>query len=676
MNLNSLNNLFYPKSIAIVGASDDTLKIGGFMFSQIKNHPSIKAFAVNNKSEYVQSKKAYSSLIEIEEHVDLAVIVIPQKFVFQTLEECARKQIKQVMIISAGFKEVGEEGKLEEEKIKQYCQDNEITLVGPNCLGFLNVELQLNASFAKNIPKFGDIALVSQSGAVINAIIDWSFEHNIGFSKIISVGNMAGITQHDFLQYLNQDSKTKAIVFYLESLEEGERFRQLLNETTIHKPVFILHPGKSQSSQKAIEAHTGSLAHNYELIKTIYNYSNSILTEGFDDLFSYLTALKAPKAEGNNVLIVTNARGPGVIATDSIEEFGLNRYELTNEEKELFNQMPSASSLNNPIDISGDADPIRYGLALEAAIKTKADMFLVLLTPQMMTNSKAIAQKIIEIQKQTDKPIYCCFLGNKEVKSALQYFDLTGIAYFSSPKAALKSYATLSKYYSSKPITNTDEINFNFESITSKGLLGQDETLKIVKKLGLRTPKTHLISNHHDIYSQDFDIHSTYFVKADNILHKKDVEAVKAHISYEELVPTIEEMFSKFSKENSNVTIIVQEEIKGIEVIAGLKCDESLGNFLLFGSGGTAVDIFKDVSFSPTPMSREMSERCVSETLVSKLLGGYRGDEACNVDELYTALEKISTLPLMYPNLKEVDCNPIIVNKEGAYLVDVKLLFE
>lgn len=676
---NKLQNLFYPQSIAIVGASNDTSKIGGFMFSQIKSHPSINAYPINPKGDTIQDSKAYSRVNEIEEQVDLAIIVIPKQFVMQTLQDCAQKKISQVVIISAGFKEVGDEGKKLEEEISHFCKTHNITLIGPNCLGFLNAELQLNASFAKDIPKVGGVALVSQSGAVIDAIIDWSFTHNIGFSKIISVGNMAGVTQYDFLKYLEQDSKTKSIVLYLESLEEGEKIRNLLNEITLSKPVFILHPGKSQNAQKAIGSHTGSLAHNYELIKTIYEYSNAVLVDGFDELFSHLTALKTKIPLGNNVLIITNAGGPGVIATDNLEEFGLNKYQLSNEEKENFSQLPSAASLENPIDILGDANPERYSYALQAAINTKADGFLILLTPQMMTNARAIAQEIIEIDKQTKKPIYCCFLGDKEVKDALSYFDLTNVAYFSSPKAALHSYATMFKYNASKPLlTNSSSYNLksNLPTISKSGLLGQKQTLEICRELGLKTPKTYLINSAHDVYTTDFDKHCTYFVKADNILHKKDVGAVRANIHYEELVPTIESMFSQFSKENSNITIIVQEEIKGVEVIAGLKCDASLGNFLLFGSGGTAVNIFKDVAFAPTPLTREISQKVVNSTLVSQLLQGYRGDEAVNMDDLYKALENISQLPSIYSNLEEVDCNPIIVNKEGAYVVDMKLLFK
>ena len=678
-----IGEVFYPKSVAIIGASNNELKIGGFIFSQIKDHPSIKGFPINVKENMIQNKPAYKSVLQITEEIDLAVIVIPKQGVFQALEDCAKKGIKHVVIISAGFKEIGEEGKQDEDKLKTFCKEHGITLVGPNCLGFLNPELKLNLSFAKDLPKFGNVALVSQSGAVIDSIIDWSFTHNIGFSKIISVGNMAGITQHDFLEYLYQDVKTQAIVFYLESLEEGERFKELLSKTTPTKPVFILHPGRSQSAQNAISAHTGSLAHNYELIKTIYKYSNTVLVEGFDQLFGYLSALKSSNnkpPKGKKILIVTNAGGPGVIATDYLEEFGLQRYELSDEEKELFHEMPPASSLNNPVDILGDADPDRYFKALNAAIQTQADGIVVLLTPQMMTNAKAIAQSIIEIEKQTKKPIYCCFLGDKEIKDALKYFDLTQISYFSSPKVALQSYATLEKYYSSKPLSHEIEVNHEkIQTIDHQGLLPQDQTIKIIKSLGLKTPKTYLLKSHHDIYTTQFDEHLVYFVKADNILHKKDVGAIRPHVQFDELIPTLEEMFTTFSKENNEglePVIIVQEEVKGIEVIAGLKCDESLGNFLLFGSGGTTVSIFKDVQFSPTPMNREMSEKCVESTLVNQLLDGYRGDEAVNKEELYTAIERISELPSMYPNLKEVDCNPIIVNKKGAYLVDVKLLFQ
>ncbi|MCA9460087.1 MAG: CoA-binding protein, partial [Nanoarchaeota archaeon] len=401
---NSLDGIFYPKSIAVIGASNEKTKIGGFIFSQIINLNNITKYPINVKSSTVQGLKAYERVSKIGKNVDLAIIVIPALFVIDSVKDCIKAGVKNIVIVSAGFKEVGEEGKKREEELKKLIQDEGINLIGPNCLGILNAENYLNCSFANEVPSFGDTALISQSGAVIDAIIDWSFKNNIGFSKIISLGNMAGIDALSILHYLKNDPKTKSIVFYMETLERGEEFGEVLREVSKKKPVIIIKPGNSENAKKAIGSHTGSLAQDNILIETLISENNGILVKNLNELFNVLIGLKANFATNNKLCILTNAGGPGVIATDGFENTSFELYRFSEKEKKQMNFLPKEASLNNPIDILGDAKSDRYIETLKVLDKNKnIDNIFVLLTPQMMTDNENIAKGILEISKKSKK---------------------------------------------------------------------------------------------------------------------------------------------------------------------------------------------------------------------------------------------------------------------------------
>ncbi|MCA9495465.1 MAG: CoA-binding protein, partial [Nanoarchaeota archaeon] len=437
---NYLDGIFYPKSIAVIGASNEKTKIGGFIFSQILNLKDIKKYPINVKSSQVQGLRAYERVSKIGKSVDLVIIVIPSLFVIDAVKDCIDAKVKNIVIVSAGFKEVGEEGKKREEELKDLIEENDINLVGPNCLGILNGENSMNCSFAKEVPNFGSIALISQSGAVIDAIIDWSFKNNIGFSKIVSLGNMAGIDALSILNYLKDDPKTQSIVFYMETLERGEEFGAVLHEISKKKPVIIIKPGSSENAKKAIGSHTGSLAQDNVLIETLIKENNGILVKNLNELFNVLIGLKANFPINDKVCILTNAGGPGVIATDGFENSSFELYGFNEREKKELKFLPKEASLNNPIDILGDAMSERYIETLKILNKNKKiGNIFILLTPQMMTDCEEIAEKITEISKKSNKTIYSCFLGDKEIKSALKIFNEKNFANFQTPSEAIKA---------------------------------------------------------------------------------------------------------------------------------------------------------------------------------------------------------------------------------------------
>lgn len=679
---NSLDKLFYPKSIAVIGASNDSNKIGGFILSQILNNKDIKPYPINLKETNVQGAKAYQFVSDIKSSVDLAIIAIPSNFVLNAVLDCVKAKIVNIVIISAGFKEVGEEGAHRENQLKEIIAKNKLNIIGPNCLGFLNAEINLNCSFAKDIPSVGGTALISQSGAVIDGIIDWSFKHKIGFSKIVSVGNMAGVDELQMLEYLKEDPKTSSIVFYMETLERGEKFGEVLREISKKKPVIIIKPGTSDNAKKAIGSHTGSLAQDNILVETLIRENNGILVKSLNELFNVLIGLKSNKLpQDNNIVILTNAGGPGVIATDACAVNDFNIYRFSDKEKSQF-KLPNEASLNNPVDMLGDAKSDRYLSTLESISKMRGfSNVLVLLTPQIMTDSEEIAKSIVKFSKKSDKNFFSCFIGDKEIKSALDYFDCNDFANFQTPNDAINTMKLLRDYnlYNYKDeVKIAQYVNNNVEKKLKgkSGLLDYELTKEVLFCMGLEVPEKIILKSLNDIITTKLTRDKKYVLKLDgeDFVHKKDIGGVILDITYKNFEDEAANLYNKVSKKTKNFAITLEEEVSGVEVIAGLKHDNNLGNFIIFGMGGTYVNVFKDVNFSTCPLTINRAKKLVESSKVSTLLNGYRDIKRVNLEKLYDVIIRLSYLQEIFPQIKEVDLNPIICNEDDVYLVDVKLI--
>lgn len=681
----SLKSMFYPKSIAVIGASNEITKIGGYIFSQIKKLETIEKYPINSKSKEIQEIKAYSNIKLVNNQIDLAIIAIPADFVIQSVNDCISANIKNLVIITAGFKETTEIGKQREIELKKIIKEHNLNVIGPNCLGIINSEISLNCSFAKDIPVSGDIALISQSGAIIDAIIDWSFKHNIGFSKIVSLGNMAGIDELKMLKYLKEDSKTNSVVFYMETLEMGKEFASVLKEISKKKPVIIIKPGNSENAKKAIGSHTGSLAQDNILVQTLINENNGIFVNTLNELYNVVIALKSNLPQKKSLMILTNAGGPGVIATDFVSKTDFELYKLTDEEKKNFTFLPKEASLNNPIDMLGDAKSDRYEKTLEEIINNpNIENVLILLTPQIMTDCENIANIISKIKEKSNKTIFTCFLGDKEIKPALDIFDKTKVSNFTTPEDALCAMNYLLKYNTYNYEENLTNIEFNKEEIKilknkiskKTGLLDYTLTKEILECFKIYIFPRIIVNSEEDISNVNLTLNKKYILKVDskNLIHKKDVGGVILDITKENFNLKITQMFENISKITPEFTITVEEEVKGTEIIIGLKSDLGLGNFIMFGMGGTYVNLIKDVNFSSCPLSKEKCSALVKKSKVFTLLNGYRGEKPINFEQLYELMIKLSYLQEIFTEIKEVDLNPVIASNNGIYLVDVKLI--
>lgn len=675
----ALKSLFYPKSLAVIGASEDTSKIGGFIFSQALKVSSLKSYPINMKAPQIQGEKAYAHVSEIKKNIDLAVIVIPQAFVLEALDDCIKSKIKNIVIITAGFKEVGEEGAKIEREITNLAQKHNLNIIGPNCLGFLNPEINLNASFAKDLPNIGDLALVSQSGAVIDALIDWSFSKNIGFSKVISCGNMAGVSTLDFLDYLYHDEKTKTICFYMETIEQGEEFGKLLRKVTKKKKVIIIKPGKSQNAQKAIGSHTGSLAQNGILVEKLIKENGGILVDTFEELYNVFIGLKYLEVKGKKTAIITNAGGPGVISTDALDLSHLELFSFNEaQKKSIMKNLPIAASPNNPIDVLGDAKADRYLNALKAVNSIETiDNIIILLTPQMMTPCLEIAKEIVKFSKTSKKCISSVFLGGFEIREALEYFEHENFPNFRTPSEAIKTLDTLYKYYSFDFKDKLEEFEFSQRKISTarkeikdtKGLLTYSQTKKILSCLEIELPEKNIFRSKKEIVETLLKSGKKYVLKAEGIVHKKEMEAVKLGITS---LTFQEEALAMFDR-TKGAELTLEEQVSGHEVIVGLQQND-LGKFVMFGMGGSYVSVFNDVHFSLAPLSYKKAKNLIRESKVYQLLKGVRGEHPIDFESLVEVLVRVSYIQKLFPEIKEVDLNPIICDKDGAYLVDVKLL--
>lgn len=686
MVLSSLDGFFYPKSIAVVGASNDTSKIGGYIFSQIKSRKDIETYPINLKEDHIQGKKAYAKLTGVNKVIDLVVIVVPSAFVLQVIQDCIETNCKNIIIISAGFKETGEEGKLREDKLKELIVENNLNVIGPNCLGILNAEIGLNCSFAKEVPQAGGVAMISQSGAVVDAILDWSFDYKIGFSKVVSIGNMAGVDELKMLQYLKDDPKTTAILFYMETLEKGKLFAELLKETSKAKPVIIIKPGTSENAKKAIGSHTGSLAQDNKLVQTLLRESNAILVNNLNELYDVLIGLKSNYNDKSSTAIITNAGGVGVISTDILSETGFKLYEFNSLEKNKFLEfLPKEGSFNNPIDILGDATSKRYYDTLgEINLNPNIHNILVLLTPQIMTDSLNVAKAIVEIKKTSNKNIFSCFLGGKEIREGVEYLNENDFSNFKTPFDGLLAMEKLRQYKAFNYSENIKEYNFAKDKIEKvkekleeeKGILDYKLTKEILEIFGIVMPHKKIMKTREDIEFALLEEGHNYVIKVDGkgLVHKIDIGGVKTGITKDNFKEEAMAMFERVRETTKDFTITLEREVKGTEVIVGLKNSDELGRFIMFGTGGTNVSVYNDVEFSTCPLSNERVKKLVESVKVSKLLKEHRGSASINFEELYEILIRMSNLQDIFPEIKEVDLNPIICNSEGIYLVDVKLL--
>jgi len=682
-------DFFCPKSVAVFGASRDETKVGHTVVDNILNSDyKGKVYLINPNADVIHGIKCHKSLLEVDDVIDLAVIVIPSKFILQVLDDCAKKSTKFAIIISAGFKETGIEGAALEKQLIIKAIEHKIRILGPNCLGMIDFNCPINASFSPSMPKKGSISFVTQSGALGTAVLDWAKTNDIGLSKFVSMGNKADINEINIFEEWLEDDKTNVITAYLEGVTNGMEFMKVCSKVTRKKPVIIVKAGNTDAGAKAVSSHTGTLAGSSKAYDAAFMQTGVIRAKTIKDLFNIAAAMaEQPLPEGNNVVIITNAGGPGIMASDACEENGIN---LVNIKPETYNKLkeflPPASNFYNPIDVLGDALSDRYRKTFEVLMKDKdIHAMVVILTPQAMTQELDTARALVEAVKESKRriPVITVFMGGHEVKEAIDYLSKNGIPNFEIPEDAIKTLRAMLDQMSwinkkSEHIrefkADTDKVKEIFDRCRSeeKFELGEMQSREILEAYDIMVPAARVVKDIDEAKKMAEMMGYPVVLKIDSpdILHKSDIGGIKIGIKNdEELIEAFETIMTNvlrylpFARING---ISIQEMVENKkEVIIGINKDTQFGHMIMFGLGGIYVEILKDVSFRIAPITRKNAQEMIDEIKSIKLLKGTRGEKPSDIDSIIDVILKISQLVTDFPDIIEMDINPLFVKEEG-----------
>ncbi len=693
-----LDTLFQPKSIAIVGASTNPEKIGhSIVRNLVDSGYRGKIYPVNPKAVEILGLRCYPNISSLPEPVDVAVVSVPSSLVLGVAEECGRRGTKNLVVITAGFKEIGQEGLRLEKELVQICKRYGMRMVGPNCLGIMDTHTPLNASFARGFPLKGEIAFISQSGALCGSILDWSLDKGVGFSKFISLGNKADLNEADFIAYAAQDESSRVIVCYIEDVANGEQFLRAAREASKKTPVIILKSGTSQAGAQAASSHTGALAGSDKAYDTAFKQAGVLRAKSMTELFDLAIAFATqPIPRGDGVAIVTNSGGPGIIATDAVEDAGLRMTRFSKDTiDDLRSNLPPESNIYNPIDIIGDADPERYRFALEKALSDPGvDSVVVLLTPTAVLDPLETARVIKDVRSRwPNKPLAAAYMGGISIGEGVHELFESRIPTYTFPEPAIRAIAGLTRYGqflrrpSEKELTfedvDADRVRQIFEAVKRDNrvvLLGS-ETAQVAAAYGIKVAETRLARSPREAadLAEAMGYPVVMKVASPMILHKTDVGGVKVGLHNAQEVESayvdILDNVHRYMRKVEVYGVEVQKMMpKGVELIVGMTRDVQFGPLLAFGLGGIYVNLLQDVSFrladglSPT-MIREMIE----ETKAAVLLRGFRGEKARDLDAVMDTVARVAQLVRDFPEIAEMEINPLVAYVSGVSALDVKI---
>ncbi|MFC1737757.1 acetate--CoA ligase alpha subunit [Planctomycetota bacterium] len=701
--LKDIESLMNPSSVAVVGATDRSGSVGQAVFGNILSGGfQGSLYPVNPKAKVVQGVKAYANITDIPNGVDLAVIIVPAKVACSVLDQAGQKQVKGAIVISAGFKEVGGEGVELERRLKEVATQYGIRLIGPNCLGLINNDekIKLNASFATKMPQAGNIGFISQSGALCTAVLDYAAGREIGFSKFVSFGNKADVNETDLLNYLRSDQQTDVILMYLEDITHGRAFLETAREVTwlAHKPILAIKSGCSAEGARAAASHTGSLAGSDTAYDAIFKQSGIVRVESVDELFNHAIALsKQPIPKGNRIAIVTNAGGPGIMATDAAVRHELKIASFSEKTKQnLKTELPPTASIRNPVDIIGDATHQRYEAAIRHVLKDdNVDGAIIILTPQAMTDIIETAEIVPNVANDTDKPVLCSFMGTVDVSDGVQYLQEHGIPNYTFPEAAVRSMAAMAFYSNLLSVEKRKErrVAADRNTVTTiikrklgekeKHYMPENEANEILQCYGFPVLKSILVK---DLSKLDEAIEDLGFpvamkVSSADIIHKFDVGGVKLGVETIEQARKafgeIVESAKKF-KPLSNINGIIVERMaqKGAEVILGAVRDLLFGPICMFGMGGKSVEVTKDVTFQLAPMWESSAENMIRSIKGYGILRGAHGAWPYDIEAIGDCILRLSQMVAEHPEIAELDINPLIVypRGKGCVVADSRIL--
>ncbi|MFZ2095524.1 MAG: acetate--CoA ligase family protein [Anaerolineales bacterium] len=701
--MNGLDTFFNPGSVAVIGASINSEKLG---YAVVKNlldggySKKGRVYPINPTASEILGFTAYPSVLDVPDPIDLAVIVIPYPHVPEALRTCGEKGIPSAIVISAGFREAGKEGLERELELVQICHQYNLRLIGPNCLGVIDSFTPLNASFASGTPPSGPMAFMSQSGALGTAVLDIALAGRLGLSKFVSLGNKADVSEIDLLQTWVKDKHSKVILIYSEGMPSGQEFIRVAREVTRHKPVVAIKSGVTQAGSRAVSSHTGSLAGSEQAYQAAFQQAGILRAESMESLFDMAVALGyQPPLKGDRIAIITNAGGPGILATDALEKSGLSlaRFELETIHA-LEQYLPDAASAANPVDLLGDARADRYQFAFERIVADpNVDGIMVLLTPQAMTEINSTAQAIGSLSKRSKLPVIGCFMGESRIQSGIDILTSFSVPNYPFPERAANAFRAMSAYRMIKSRPKLEYLHFNvdqsaakkvFDQVRSENRLsiGDAESRQILQAYGLRIPKSEIADTPEKAVTIAGQIGYPVVLKiaSPDILHKTDIGGVKVGLQNASDVRDAYELMvyraQRYIPEARIWGCLVQEMAPsgGLEILVGMNRDPQFGPLITFGLGGIYVETLKDVTFRVAPLAHQEAEEMMMQVRAHALLDGVRGQPPMDKAAIVDTLLRVSQLVQDFPDIIEMDINPLMVyhQGEGALALDMRLVLK
>jgi acetyltransferase len=696
-----LNAIFAPNNVALIGATDKPGSVGRTILRNLIDNPFGGAvFPVNPNRSSVLGVRAYPNVSAVPDKVDLAVVVTPARFVPGVIKECADLGIPGAIIISAGFKEAGEPGIELERQVLAEARRGRMRLIGPNCLGVMRPMSGLNATFAASMARPGNVAFISQSGAICTAVLDWSFKENVGFSAFVSVGSMLDVGWGDLIDYLGRDVNTHAIVIYMESVGDARSFMSAAREVALKKPVIIIKAGRTAQAAQAAASHTGSLTGSDDVLDAAFQRVGVLRVERIADVF-YMAAVlsRQPTPRGNRLMMVTNAGGPGVLATDALITGGGELADLSDETMQALNAiLPPHWSHNNPIDVLGDASAELYAQALEIAAKDpNSDGLLVILTPQAMTDPTRTAELMRPYAQIEGKPVLASWMGGPDVAAGETILTRSNIPTFPFPDTAVRmfnymwSYANNLRSIYETPMFLESDATPEREEVgaiiakaraSNRAILTEYESKRLLAAYNIHTVQTTLAFSPDEAAAAADAIGYPVVLKlnSETITHKTDVGGVKLNLADADAVRAAYQAIQTSVTEHASaadfqgVTVQPMVKLDGYELIVGSSIDPQFGPVLLFGSGGTLVEVYKDSALGLPPMNTTLARRMIEKTMIYKALKGVRGRKSVNMVELEGLMVRFSQLVVEQSWIKEIDINPLIASPDGTIALDARVV--
>jgi acetyltransferase len=704
MNTHYLAPLFTPQSVVLFGASDRADSVGGVVFRNLLTSGfEGRIYGINPKRAEVQGHKAYSSIDDIDDTIDLAVVATPAKSIPAIVEACGERGIRMMLILSAGFRETGPEGRKLEDRVTQMVRRYDIRLMGPNCLGIIRPDTGLNITFGNNNAKPGNLAFVSQSGAICTAILDWAEKNGVGFSAVVSSGIAADLGFGDYLDYLVSDPKTKAILLYIEGINDSRRFMSALRAAARIKPVIALKVGRHAAGAEASMSHTGALVGSDETFSAALSRSGVLRVETVGQLFAAAKALSSLHYRGasERLVIVTNGGGPGVMAADRATDQGIELSSLSGETMARLNEvLPSVWSHGNPVDIIGDAPPERYQQAIDICLEdSDVDGVIVILTPQAMTAPTEVAKAVIESARKSKKPIMTSWMGGGQVEAARELFLQARVPDFGTLENAVDAFSYLARYNRNQRLLlqtparlttgrespDSDGARLIIEAVLKeqRDILTEPESLAVLTAFGIPTVRNAVARSANEalIVAESIGFPIAMKVFSSDISHKSDAGGVRLNIgSAQEVRGAYKQLLEQVAKRVPDAKIegVTIEKMyrssNGRELMVGIIRDPVFGPVISFGSGGTAVEVMGDSAISLPPLNHRLTRDLIKRTKVSKLLGEFRNMPAVDMDKLIDALLAVSSMACELPWIKEMDINPLIVDENEVVAVDARIV--